>query len=518
MKRRKFLRNSTLLSVPGFLSGFQVSVLGQSSLSQYVDDDSDRVLVLVQLDGGNDGLSMIIPLDQQDNLAAVRPNIYIPQNKILSITDTLGLHPTMSGVRSLYDNAKIKIIQDVGYPDQNRSHFRSKDIWHTASNPNEYLNTGWVGRYFDNRVDDFPQAFPNSENPHPFAITIGSNVSETCEGLTANFSMAVVNPGRLDSLDTSPINTVATGSAKSNLEFMTKSIDQTNQYGTSIKEIYDQGNNLSTKYDDDNVLAQKLKNVARLISGGIQSKVFVVSLGGFDTHSAQTAADDSTVGRHADLLSTLSEAINAFQDDIQLLGIDKRVLGMTYSEFGRRIRSNASYGTDHGTAAPLFMFGSCLSAGVVGNNPVIDGSVSVVEGVPMQFDFRSIYASTLMDWFEVGEAEINTFFDLDFQYIPIAAGCESTTSTSELEIDPFELSLKPNPFTDQFSLRFKSGREAIKISVFNALGAQVKVLTNQTFPAGNHDLSFDLSGIPTGPYFVRIQNKYSQKTLRLIKQ
>ena len=518
MKRRKFIRNTSLLSVPGLLSGFPVAALGRSSWSEYINQDSDRVLVLIQLNGGNDGLSTIIPIDQQDNLAFVRPNIYIPQDKLLNITDAVGLHPSMQGIKALYDEAKIKIIRDVGYPDQNRSHFRSKDIWHSGSHSDEYLSTGWVGRYFDNRYDNYPEDYPNEDNPHPFAITVGSNVSETCEGLTGNFSMAVVNPNRLNRLYAPLTNDAVNGCAKNHLDFFVKSIEQTNEYSTAIKEVYDKGNTKSNLYKDSNALAQKLKNVARLISGGIKSKVFVVSLGGFDTHSAQTSSSSSTTGRHADLLTTVSDAIAAFQDDIQKLGIDKRVLGMTYSEFGRRIKSNASYGTDHGNAAPLIMFGSCLSAGITGNSTTIDRNVSNAEGVPMQYDFRSVYGSTLIDWFGVSENEVTTLFDLDLQYIPITEGCSNTTSTSDSIVDAFELSISPNPFSDNFTIRFKSMHEPIKISVFNALGSEIKVLTNQTLSAGNHDLDFSLNGIPAGPYFVRIQNKYSQKTLRLIKQ
>ena len=518
MKRRKFIRNTTLLSVPGLLSGFPVAALGRSSLSQFIDEDSDRVLVLIQLNGGNDGLATIIPTDQQDNLAFVRPNIYIPQNKILNITDTIGLHPSMQGVKSLYEDAKIKIIRDVGYPDGNRSHFRSKDIWHSGSNSNEYLSTGWMGRYFENRVDNYPDAYPNEDNPHPFAITVGSNVTETCEGLSGNFSMAVVNPGRLKELYEPLDNTTASGCVKDNLNFLSKSITQTNEYSLSIKQVYDSGNNKSTKYDDENVLAQKLKNVARLIAGGIKSKVFVVSLGGFDTHSSQTSSSDSTTGTHAELLATLSEAIVAFQDDVQQLGVDKRILGMTYSEFGRRIKSNSSYGTDHGTAAPLIMFGSCVDAGVTGNSFAIDRNISNAAGIPMQYDFRSVYGSALVDWFGVSEGEVNTLFDFDFQYLPVASGCENSTSTNDLDSDIFELAVRPNPFSDNFKLSFTSGSEHIKINLFNVLGSEIKVLTNQKFGAGNHSMSFDLNGLPVGSYFIRVQNKHFQKTLRVIKQ
>ena len=178
---------------------------------------------------------------------------------------------------------------------------------------------------------------------------------------------------------------------------------QTNAYNDVIQTANDNGANLSTKYEDDDSLASKLKIVAKLIAGGLKTKVYVVNLGGFDTHALQVDGSDQTTGDHAELLSSLSKSICAFQDDLEQLGLDERVVGMAYSEFGRRIRSNDSLGIDHGTAGPMMLFGSCVNPAVLGDNPEISPDVDNQEGVPMQFDFRSVYGSVLMDWFEVEE-------------------------------------------------------------------------------------------------------------------
>ena len=518
MKRRSFLRTSSALGVPALLGGIPVSAIAKSSLSNFINGDSDRILVLIQLNGGNDGLATIIPRDQQDNLAAVRPNILIPESSFINVTDTLAFHPNMTGLKTLYDNAQLNIIQSVGYPDQNRSHFRSSDIWHTGSASNEFLTTGWVGRYLDSQYPDYPAAYPNDECPDPFALTIGNSVSETCQGYAGNFSLAISNPQDLSQLAGPVNNEIADGCGAGHLDFLVTSIQQTNAYTEVLLEAYDAGNNLSTKYTDDNALAQKLKTVARLISGGLQTKIYVVSLGGFDTHADQTTDDDPTQGRHAELLQLLSDAICAFQDDLGLLNLDERVMGMTYSEFGRRIRSNFSYGTDHGTAAPLIVFGSCVQPGIIGDNPEISPDVSQQEGVPMQYDFRSVYGSVLIDWLEADESLIDTLFaSHDFQYIPIASACLSSNTKNPWTEDSF-LEAQPNPSSGRFHIAFESTHEWIKIEVYNAIGFLVEVLVNKTIPAGRHELTFDASQLPAGAYFVRMQTKQAQKTIRLMKQ
>jgi hypothetical protein len=279
------------------------------------------------------------------------------------------------------------------------------------------------------------------------------------------------------------------------------------------------GSNIAT-YPDNNRLAQQLKNIALLISGGLQTKIYVASLGGFDTHANQTDANDPTVGEHANLLQTLSDAIASFQADLDALGIADRVAGMTFSEFGRRIRSNDSLGTDHGTAAPLILFGSCVSAGIIGDNPEITTDVGVQDGVPMQYDFRDVYGSVLMDWFEVEESTVKQLLHDDFSYISLLQGC-NTTAVEEVKEAPdgINLSLWPNPFRDQLQIQFNSERERVRLSVFNTMGSELEVVFDRTLPAGPHTVQFDGSKLPPGTYAVRLQmDGTRQKTRLVVKQ
>ncbi len=516
MKRRSFLKGSSLVAVPGLIGGVPISSIARSSLSAMINGDSERVLVLIQLNGGNDGLAMVIPRDQQDNLAIVRQNIFIPESDFRNISDTVALHPSMQGAQELYDDAKLKVIQSVGYPDQNRSHFRSMDIWHTASDADQFVSSGWIGRYLDSLYADYPVNYPNADCPDPFAITLGTVVSETCQGESGNFSMALVDPADISALPTPVNNNLADGCGSENLDFMVNAIEQTNAYGDVISAAYERGNNMSDKYDETDELAQNLKTVARLISGGLRSKIYVVSLGGFDTHAAQVVLGNPTVGAHASLLQSLSDSICAFQEDLQMLGLEERVLGMTYSEFGRRIMSNDSQGTDHGTAAPLMLFGSCVTAGIVGDNPEIDRQVEQNEGVPMQHDFRSVYGSVLIDWFQATETDVRALFDHDFQYIPMISGCESTSS-NDVQEDKVDLKAYPNPFSNSFRVKFNSMGGNVRLTMYNSIGGLVRNITNRFVGYGVHEFIVETHDLPAGPYFIRLQEGTQQKTVRVVK-
>jgi len=515
MKRRKFLKAGSALSLPFFVGGTPFTAVGRNKLFDVISGENDKVLVLVQLQGGNDGLSTFIPLDQYDNLAAVRSNILVPESSIINMTDSIGLHPDMTSMKTLWDNSQLGIVQGVAYPNQNRSHFRSTDIWNTASEPDEFLTTGWMGRYFELNHTDFPEGYPNEEQPDPLALSIGTVISETCQGVVSNYSLALTDPSEPGTVNIGQAGETQNNCYGRELDFVRDIARQTNAYSDSIINANNLGTNLSTKYTSD-VLSEKLKIVARLISGGIKTKIFVVQIGGFDTHSAQTVNDNPAVGKHAELVKELSDAVCAFQDDLIKLGIDDRVMGMTYSEFGRRIRSNESYGTDHGTAAPIMIFGSCVNPGIIGDNPVIDQQVAVNEGVPMQYDFRSVYATMLMDWFGISEDKVQDILFPDFQHLPLLQ-CSPVLSTQDTESNKLSFEAFPNPFTNYFNVRFKSQGESYKISIYNAIGSELKTVTNQKFNKGIHELKIPAHQFDAGIYFVRIAGKNIQKTVRVIK-
>lgn len=517
MKRRKFLKAAgTAMTVPVLLNGMKLSAMPKSAMFNSMEE-TDRVLVLIRLNGGNDGLNMVIPVDQYDGISAVRSNIMIPENNVLSLTDEVGLHPVMSGVQNLYNDGRLGVMQAVGYPNQNRSHFRSTDIWTSGSPANEYWTTGWMGRYFQSLYPEYPEGYPNETYPDPFAITMGRTVSETCQGTATNFSLTLNDPFNLAPLTEGEPGELPDTPYGDELAFLRIAIAQSNAYGDTITDAADLGTNL-VDYPEDNDLAQQLKNVALLIGGGLQTKVYIVSLGGFDTHANQVDLTDTESGEHAELLRILSEAMAAFQADLVAQGLDERVFSMTFSEFGRRIRSNESLGTDHGTAAPMLLFGSCVNPMIFGDNPEISPDVDNTEGVPMQHDFRDIYGSVLMDWFGVLETDVRDLLYQEFTYLPVILGCSVNSNGPDLtkELD-LNLNCFPNPCRNNLNVTFDSLDDWGRLSIFDAIGSELMVVFNRRLQPGPHNVNVDLHHLPAGSYFVRLQLGSNQKTKRIIK-
>lgn len=520
MQRRNFIKNTGLAaSLPVFLNGMQVSTLRKSSIFNFVNPDSDRILILIQLNGGNDGLNMVIPLDQYAGLAAVRGNIMVPEGEVIRLNDNTGLHPAMKSLEVLYNEGRAGFVHSVGYPDQNRSHFRSIDIITSGSPADEHWNTGWMGRYLDSLYHPtFPEGYPNSEHPHPFAITMGSIVSETCQGIAANYSMTLDDPFNLYPLFEEDENGLPDTPYGDELAYLRLIIEQTNDYADEITAAAMRGSN-QVEYNEKNRLAKQLKNVALLISGGLQTKVYIVSMGGFDTHANQVQEGATVVGTHSDLLEKLSNAIATFQNDLKKQNLEHRVIGMTFSEFGRKIKSNESFGTDHGTAAPMILFGSCINPTVVGESPEIHPDVSPAEGLPMQYDFRDVYGSILVDWFEVEEEKVRSMMQPEFQKLPIIEVCQPTTSTDKPIVnEEITLSNYPNPFQNQTNIAFTMEREnRVRLSIFDAVGSQLQVLFDKRLSGGSHRVTFDGSRLPAGVYFYRLQIGNQVKTKRMLK-
>lgn len=517
MKRRNFLQLGALGTLPLLLNGLPLSAIARPAPFRFANDDSDRVLVLVQLVGGNDGLNTIVPLDQYDQLAIVRPSVILPKSSLLKINDLTALHPSMGGIKNIFEQGKLGIVQSVGYPDQNRSHFRSTDIWTSGSAANENLSTGWLGRYLDSHYPTYPEGYPNAQQPDPFAINIGYTVSETCQGAASNFSLAVTDPFALGSLPVGAEGPTDSSPYGTELAFLQEAVQQTNAYTETILAAANNANNLSNLYDATNSLAKQLAVVARLVAGGLRTKIYVVSLGGFDTHANQVAQSGASEGIHASLLRTLSEAMAAFQDDLKLLGVEERVLSMTFSEFGRLIRSNSSLGTDHGSAAPLLLFGACVRPIVTGNSPSIDTAIDPNEGVPMQHDFRSIYGSILMDWFGASEAEVKSILYDDFQYINLL-GCGGSTPTQTVENLLTNVTAFPNPFSERTRLRLNLATGCpVRVEVLNTLGHRIQLLANKNLQPGTHELDFEAKGLPSGNYFFKVQTPYGIHNTKIIK-
>lgn len=419
MNRRKFIQNSSILALPALFNGMP-GLFGNHWLNRFSNPaQGEHILVLVQLFGGNDGLNTVIPLLQYDAYANARTRLAIDRKKVLplSVADSSGLHPSLEGLQRLYLDGKLSILQSVGYPSPNFSHFRSSDIWMSASDSDKVIDTGWLGRYLNQLYPGYPNGYPQALFPDPPAIQIGNNSAFAFQGTSSPLSVNVINPEVQAMLGKGFADMDDNSKTADALAFVNMISAQSAAYGEVLRKAA-----LSVKrqaaYPEGNALASDLKTVARLISSGLKTRVYLVSFDGFDTHAQQVNAHDSTTGRHAHLLKTVSDAILAFQQDLEFSGVHEKVIGMTFSEFGRRIKPNDSLGTDHGAAAPLFVFGSKVKGGIIGTDPVIPPHVSGDVNVPMQYDFRSVYASVLQNWLGVSAADVKTLLQKDLPLIP----------------------------------------------------------------------------------------------------
>lgn len=510
MKRRSFLKKSALasLSLPFVQNGFSMQAVAKELFS-VPKSAEDKVLVLIRMNGGNDGLNMVFPRDQYAELMVQRANILVPESSILALTPEVGLHPKMTGLQNLYNQGKLSVLQNVGYPEPNRSHFRSMDIWTTGSlDVNQ--TSGWLGRYFDANHPNFPDAYPNVDYPDPFAISIGSEVSATCQGLVGNFSHAVNDPFSSSVLPLTPVVNDGTYYG-SQIEYISTLINQTNEYGQQINSAAVAGNSLSNLYDPLNPLSVQLKYVAQMISGGLKTKVYILNVGGFDTHDAQVDQTNLMEGTHPDLLKRVSDAINAFQQDLQLLGLEQRVAGITFSEFGRQIASNGSFGTDHGDAAPLFLFGSCISSGIVGPNPQIPNQINNQAGVPMQIDFRDVYASLLKDWFEVDPNVIQSLFEQNIQYLDLLQGCTNAVEDQAGIVSQHKAIAYPNPSLGAQQLKFWSEGAHYEIFIVNQQGKVEAKIHDAYLAPGQQIVSFNLQKLATGSYYYLLKSSEKQE-------
>ncbi|MDP1580272.1 MAG: DUF1501 domain-containing protein [Candidatus Didemnitutus sp.] len=387
--RREFLKTSSHgIGLLAF-SHFAPSFLVESIAAQAPRAEKDRtILVLVQLAGGNDGLNTLVPF--ADPLyRRLRPNLALPKEELLRINDSFALHRACAPLHKLLTEGQLGIVQNVGYPNPNRSHFRSMEIWETASASEQFLSTGWLGRYFDNACSGLPEGTP-------YGVNISNEVPQSflSEDAHPTFSIATNNRGSRGGRDNTALLEQLLQSPEltnhdhaSNAGYLRHTMMDalvTEKRFQQVLSRYRPG----AEYPG-NSFAQSLRNTAALIASGNETRVYYVSLGGFDTHVNQG-------NTHANLLTTLSEGLAAFQRDLTSKQLDGQVLTMTFSEFGRRPNENESKGTDHGTAAPLFVLGSRVKAGLHGQAPNLD--VGRNQDLAYSTDFRSVYSTVLDRW------------------------------------------------------------------------------------------------------------------------
>lgn len=521
MQRRKFLKQTIQGALlPSILGGLSVKAWANSPLLQSLSGaNNDHVLVLVQLSGGNDGLNTLIPLEFYSDYNRIRPNIAIPENRVLALNNNLktGLHPSLTGMQQMYNEEKLCAIQAVGYPSPNGSHFRSMDIWLTGSDTNQYLSTGWAGRYLNHQFPNYPIGFPNDVMPDPLALQIGSVLSPVFLSPTGFNALAIdesLNFYNLIDAIQDPVPNTPSGNELTYLRTVAK---QTNRYAEAITSAAAKVTQQSP-YPADNYLAAQLKAVAKLVARGLKTKIYMVSMGGFDTHAGQVNGGNTLTGNHSALLKQVSEAITAFTKDLKFLGVSNRVLGMTFSEFGRRMQSNGSLGTDHGAAQPVFLFGDAVKQGVLGKNPDIPATTQAIDNVPMQYDFRSVYSTILRDWFCLPPNEVENVLLKNYQYLPVIQSTACNMDILELNNLGDNLIINyPNPFTSSTTITFKSAGGHTLVQVFDTTGKRVAILADKVYDAGTYSVTFNSASLASGVYYARLQNGSLQQVRPMLK-
>lgn len=414
MTRREFLyKGLTIVAMgataPSFLTRTALAMTNPFDIAQVTSRPGvpdDNVLVVIQMGGGNDGLNTVIPFGD-DTYYRARPRLAVPRNEIIALNGELGLHPRMAKVKEMFDRGQAAIIQGVGYPNPSRSHFKSMEIWHTADPEGRTLRVGWIGRYFDSKcpVCEQPTVGVNVGPSMPLAMRSESGQGATLEtpdafqwmptmdGLGAREEMEIFKmlnapaanePGTIDFLRHTAMNAVL-------------SSEQVREAVRQYKGGIDYPN---TRF------AGSMRLIAQMIAGRLPTKVYYAHMTGFDTHAGQQ-------GVHDTLLEQLSTGVEAFYRDLEAQGNADRVITVAFSEFGRRVAENGSNGTDHGTAAPMFVFGKRIRPGLHGRQPSL---TDLTDGdLKHNVDFRSVYATLLDRWLGADPAKI---LGSDFERIP----------------------------------------------------------------------------------------------------
>jgi uncharacterized protein (DUF1501 family) len=414
--RRQFLRTSMLgaaasWTLPVFLEKtfFALDAMAADALTQTATGKDSTILVVLQMAGGNDGLNTVVPY-ADDTYYRSRPRLGLPADKILKLNSHVGLNGKLTGLKSLFDEGHLSVVQGVGYPNPNRSHFRSTEIWQTASDADRNESEGWLGRYFDNCCagadptvgiaigQEMPQAFA-AKTPIGIAFWQPEQFrwrpSEKVEGRMSaeEFFFRQLNGSigtqELAASEGGSISAIS-GKSKtdlSTLDFLTRTALDAQLSSDKILAI-------ARKYKSNvsypqGRLAASLSVIACMIAGGLPTRVYYASQGGFDTHAGQANA-------HERLMGELNDALSAFAADLKQQGNFDRVLLMTFSEFGRRVVENANTGTDHGAAAPMFIVGGAVEPGLFGKYP----SLTDLDYGDLKFntDFRSVYGTVLDRW------------------------------------------------------------------------------------------------------------------------
>ncbi len=515
--RRDFLSRLGLFATGSalMLSSTPVHALQSSSLFRKLAQlETNKVLVLIQLNGGNDGLNTFIPYEN-DHYYNARQTIAIPKNDVIGLNDTMGMHPALEPLRSIWDNGSMGIVQNVGYPDPILSHFSSSDVWLTASDADNIKPSGWLGRYLDG---DYIEEELMNQSDTPLAVNIGGSSSLLFKGPENNTAITFSSVGALEQItqqgqvySTSNLPDTAYGNE---MRFLRDQINNSFKYSESIKAAYDNSSN-EAEYESRNI-SNSLKVVARLIKGGLGSKIYMVSLDGFDTHTDQPSS-------HQNLLQLLGNGIRSFYDDLSEGDHTKDVLTMTFSEFGRRVNQNGQ-GTDHGTAAPLMVFGDEIEPGFFGSDPKLSKNELDENGnLVYEYDFRSVYTTILTDWFGLSEKDTAEVIGKEYSKIGFLGSDTPVNNPNPPTNQPNSFQLNqnyPNPFNPKTTISFTlPANSRVRLEVFDIQGKSVAVLVNKSLSEGSHQVNFNAGNLASGVYIYKLNaGKLSEsKTMTLIK-
>lgn len=501
MKRRDFIKALSALSILGSNAPLFAFNRNHEAIKRSKNNwDSDRILILIKLNGGNDGLNTIIPINDGRYYSA-RPTLAIPPENAITINDDTAFNPNMQALADLFNNDQLAVIQGVGYPNSNLSHFRSSDIWDSGSPADKYWQSGWLGRLFAHEYPNLPDGAPE----HPIAIQMGSaNILEFQTESTnaasvtfdADWMYWLIKENFIDDTNDSPPSTY--GGAE--LEYVRGLDASTFEYSKEIHDATQAGQNAVTYPETD--LSNQLATVAKLISGGLTTPVYRLYLHGFDTHANQSTD-------HPPLMTELSEAVGKFMEDIALQSnIDaEKVMVVTTSEFGRRVYENGSDGTDHGTSFPIMVFGSGVNSGFFGTHPDLN-NLDEDYNLKMQFDFRQIYTTLITDWFGLEKQTADSIFGESFEKINFVKDpLLSTSNDSPSKPKSFKLNPAfPNPFNPVTTIKFTLPRESnLEISVYDLSGVLVYNKKMQNYPSGEHTYKLDGSNWSSGIYIIQLQ-------------
>jgi uncharacterized protein (DUF1501 family) len=529
MKRRNFIKLSSTASVLSLLPT-DVFALFKSAGMETCPNINGKKIVLVQLAGANDGLNTVVPINQYDKYASLRPNIKLSNTGIngiinldtnLSLADQVGLHPSLVGFKSLYDSGLMRVIQGVGYPTQDKSHFKSTDLWLSGGDgtpANNVSQSGWVGRFLENYYADYLTAnFPlgiqlgSSENSLGFHGEVEHGMSLNINGQDPSGFYSVIN-----GLGGAAPNNIPNSEYGDLLKFILENDTSSNTYAQTISAAFNSGSN-SLTYPNTSI-ANQLKTMARFISGGLQTKVYLVKIGGFDTHDLQVAAKTTShLGKHADLLTQISESIKTFITDLNNQNKGEDVIAVTFSEFGRKAAENGNLGTDHGEIAPMFVFGSSIAPGVSGTNINLNEAVvgNNYQVQTVQHDYRRVFSTILQDWLGANNATL----DLSFYNYTTNSGYANTKITNMiksqnmvhpscynykvLELDDFEIKnevvVYPNPSSEIISVH--SPNNINSITVYSIDGRSIQTYIN---PITSSDFTIKVQNLSVGLYNLKV--------------